>query len=113
MPFEADGYGCMVTNAAKVGALGMRLAPTIDMGDGRLDVFFLGESRLKTLTELAANLIANVPEAEALWHWAVQEVSIAAEPPQPVEADGELLGETPVSVRVLKQAIAVIVPATV
>ncbi len=113
VPFEADGYGCMVTNAAQVGALGMRFAPTIDMSDGRLDLFFLGESRLKTLTELATNLVANVPEDEALWHWAVREVSIEADPPQKLEADGELLGETPVYVRVLKQALTVIVPATV
>ncbi len=46
-----------------------------------------------------------------LFRTTAQEVAIEAEPPQPVELDGDPRGVTPVTIRVLPGALSVIVPA--
>jgi diacylglycerol kinase (ATP) len=45
-----------------------------------------------------------------LFRMAAREVRVEAEPAQPVELDGDLLGTTPVRTRVLPRAISIVVP---
>jgi len=42
---------------------------------------------------------------------AVSKVAIKTNPPVPVQADGEILGDTPISVSVLPRSVKVIVPS--
>lgn len=44
-------------------------------------------------------------------HWQVKEAAIRARPPQSVQADGEVIGETPVQVRVRPGAVRVLASA--
>lgn len=48
---------------------------------------------------------------EAEVDWQVRRVTIDCDPPQPVLLDGEPLGDTPVTVEVVPQALKVLVPA--
>jgi hypothetical protein len=43
-------------------------------------------------------------------HWQARQVRISADPPQPVQADGEMLGMTPIQAHMLSQPVLVLVP---
>lgn len=90
---------------------GMRVAPEADASDGLLDVVVLGAmSRVEFLL--------NFPRVYAGTHLTHSKVrlirarSVRVESPQPLllEAEGELLGEAPVSARILPGALRVMLP---
>jgi diacylglycerol kinase family enzyme len=102
---------CIVANAGSFGAVPLTLAPTIDVADGLLDVVVVNKGDLPALVSVAASIVAGNEDAEPLQHWRAREVMVTADPPQVVQVDGEVWGETPITVRVVPQAVRVIVPA--
>ena len=54
--------------------------------------------------------IDNTSEAVKIWQG--REISIKCDPPQPIQGDGEIWGETPVSARVLPGVLPVLVNRT-
>jgi diacylglycerol kinase (ATP) len=66
---------------------------------------------INLLNILAANLLGNNPNFTPLPHWQARQVRVTADPPQPVQADGELLGSTPIQAHMLPQPVHVLVPA--
>jgi diacylglycerol kinase family enzyme len=50
------------------------------------------------------------PDSDAFHHWQAREITIDSDPPQNVIGDGELWGETPISAKVLPQAVRFVVP---
>jgi diacylglycerol kinase family enzyme len=109
---EIDAMTCIVANAGSFGAVPLTLAPTIDVADGLLDVVVVNKGDLPALVSVAASIVAGNEDAEPLQHWRAREVMVTADPPQTVQVDGEVWGETPITVRVVPQAVRVIVPAT-
>jgi diacylglycerol kinase family enzyme len=95
-----------------MGVPGMTLsmAPGIDISDGLLDVIVVTRSDLPGIVSLIANVVSGSETPNILQRWQVNEVTIVADPPQPVQVDGELLRKTPVTARVLPKAVRVIVP---
>jgi diacylglycerol kinase family enzyme len=82
---------------------------TIDPSDGLLDVLLLAPESL-TLASLA-NALVRTEETVARAHlFQGKRIHLDADPPQPVGIDGETLGDTPVTIEVIPQAIEVIVP---
>jgi YegS/Rv2252/BmrU family lipid kinase len=107
-----EGITCIVANAGSFGAVPLTLAPTIDVGDGLLDVVVVTKSDLQALVAVAASIVAGNEDAEPLQHWRAREITVRADPPQTVQVDGEVWGETPIAVRVVPQAVRVIVPSS-
>ena len=110
---EMDLLNCMVTNIGSIGVLGATLAHNISVSDGLLDVLLIRNTDVASLSELVGSLTGLADPANRLPHWQVRNVSITADPPQRVTADGEVLGSTPVDIKVLPGAVHVIVPAEV
>ncbi len=108
---EIDGLNCMVTNLGSIGVLGATLSADISVSDGLLDVIVIRNADVGSLAALAAKVAGLANPDERLPHWQVREANIAADPPQGITADGEVLGQTPVDVRVLPRAVKVIIPA--
>jgi diacylglycerol kinase (ATP) len=108
---DFEGVTCVVANAGSVGIPGLSLAPEIRVDDGMLDLLAIRDVDLEALSSLAASIAALPPDAAELDHWQARQIRIDSDPVQPVVADGEDLGETPVTVEVVPQAIGVIVPA--
>lgn len=108
---DFEGMTCIVANAGSVGISGLSLAPDIRIDDGMLDVLAIRDFDLGALSSLAASIAALPPEATELNHWQAREITIDSDPVQPVVADGEDIGETPVTVEAVPQAVPVIVPA--
>lgn len=103
---------CIVTNLGSIGILGASIANNVSISDGLLDVFLIRKADMASLGELLGSVTGIVDPANLLPHWQVRNVKVVAEPPQKVTADGELLGDTPVDIRVLPGAIRIIVPAS-
>jgi diacylglycerol kinase (ATP) len=109
---EREGITCIVANAGSFGALPLTIAPTIDVSDGFLDVIVIATAELPGLVQVAASIVTGSEPAEPLHHWTAREVRVEADPPQSVQVDGEVWGQTPFTVRVVPQAVRVLVPAT-
>ncbi|MCY0879988.1 MAG: diacylglycerol kinase family protein [Firmicutes bacterium] len=79
--------------------------------DGLLEVFRLGNPSLWSIVRLGAKLLAGrlISDREAHYR-ALTAVTLAVEPPLPVNIDGDLWQSPPMSCRVLPGALAVIAP---
>jgi diacylglycerol kinase family enzyme len=112
--YACRGRICSITNAGKVGLGEISYAPGISVDDGYLDVVVLGEDILKELSAWLAKFGSLRSEDRLtpayLNHWQAREIMVAADPPQLVLVDGEAWGETPVTIGVRPQALAVLVP---
>jgi YegS/Rv2252/BmrU family lipid kinase len=104
-----EGVTCLVANAGSLGVPGLALAPQISMSDGLLDVMAVRDLDLEALSAVAASIVAAIPDEANLGYWQAQEIHVECDPPQPVVADGEDLGQTPVTVQAVPRAIQVIV----
>jgi diacylglycerol kinase (ATP) len=108
---ESEGMTCIVANSGSMGRTGLSLAPGIDVSDGLLDVLVIRRSDLPALLSLAASLIRGKDTAEPLQRWQAREVAVAADPPQTVTVDGEIVEGTPFAAEVIPRAVRVLVPA--
>jgi diacylglycerol kinase (ATP) len=107
---EAEGITCMIANSGSIGTPGLSLAPSISVSDGLLDVVVIRTGDIGSVISVAASVIAKNENAQPLQHWQAREIKITTDTPQTVQADGELIGETPANVKVIPQAVRVIVP---
>jgi YegS/Rv2252/BmrU family lipid kinase len=104
------GYTVVAANSRFYGG-GMRVAPAAKLTDGLLDVVFVGDSS-------KLRFLANLPKVFSGKHVAIdgiethraREVQIRADRPFDVYADGDVLTELPVTVRVIPGAVRVITP---
>ncbi|MGD0005425.1 MAG: diacylglycerol kinase family protein [Anaerolineaceae bacterium] len=108
--FDIEGQSCMIANAATLGVPGLMLSPNVSITDGLLDVFVIRKSDLGSLLALASRVVGRTEDPDIFPHWQGAEIKLTADPPVDVEGDGELIGHTPVIVRVKPGAIKVIVP---
>ncbi len=107
---EVDAVNLLVTNAGTFGIRGHSRSSKINVSDGLLDVLVV---QGKSLTTLATVLVRTLQDKDTAARpiWQAQEILIQADPPQPVNGDGELWGNTPVAVRVIPAAVQVLTPA--
>jgi YegS/Rv2252/BmrU family lipid kinase len=108
--YETQGVTCLVDNAGNIGFAGLGLK-SILVDDGLLDVIVVRDARVKSFIAIGAGIGGAKLNPEYIQHWQAREISIEADPPQPVVIDGELAGQTPVSVRVVPGLVRVLTPA--
>jgi len=111
---QTQGAACLISNGNAIGAMGIRLSPNIHIDDGKLDVFVLNND-LRTAVGIASSVARMELGDLTLQHWQGSEVTIEAEPQQPLYADGENspFGHTPLTAHCLKGALRVVCPAEV
>jgi YegS/Rv2252/BmrU family lipid kinase len=107
---EFSGYTVAAANSRAYGG-GMFLAPEAELDDGLLDVVFIAEvGKLRFLLNLPkvfkGRHLSN-PEVSVM---RAAEVELSADRPFAVYADGDQLTDLPARVRLLPQALEVIVP---
>jgi diacylglycerol kinase (ATP) len=90
--------------------------PPETLGDGQLEVYVVTARTLNDYMRLTWNLFfrSGRPSAK-LSHWTVRKGARidCARRPSLVQADGELIGRTPVEIHLLQRALNVIVPRLV
>lgn len=110
-PVDVEGLSCVVANIGDLGVGNLTMSPDVDISDGMLDIFVIRKADLASLFSLAASVIGGSENKDKMPHFTGREIDIVAEPKQAVQADGELIGDSPVHVKILPQAIRVIVPS--
>jgi len=99
--FELKNSALVISNSKFTGGE-MKIAPMADTGDGKVDMIVFNEVNRREII----NIFANVFRGKHIDHPKVKvfggsEIEIDAEPQQLLMADGELLGETPMKLKVL------------
>ena len=108
---EAVGLLCTVANAGHLGLPGLRLSSTVSMGDGLLDVIVLQKINVGILISHLKKNVTDYRDLGELQHWQVKNVRINVDPPQTVQADGDIVGTTPVEIVCIPHCLRVVVPA--
>ena len=99
-----------VVNASTNGA-GINIVGEVSsIDDGLMDAFILNMNDLDTIAGFADRVFNLDSENAKKYLRQGKEMTIEAMPDQPVWADGELVGRTPISLKVLPAALSVIVP---
>lgn len=106
------GRTCFIANSGNMGFGQVSFAKAINISDGLLDVLVLRDNDLRTLASLAIKVADLNREQYSLQHWQAREIILEADPPQLVQGDGELWGDTPLHVRILPGAVNVLTPAS-
>ena len=110
--FEAEGLNCLVDNAGNSGVSGFEIIPGIDVRDGLLDVILIEKPSFSNLVGASARAARESTSMKSYRHWQAREIEIETDPPQLVQVDGEIAGETPLSIKVVPGAIEILTPAT-
>lgn len=105
---ECEGVTCHIANSGSIGVPGLVLLPDISVSDGLLDVLILRDTQIGTALELARLAAGHPVDPEAFHHWQVREVSVVTDPPQRVQADGEMWEYTPITVRLSPGAVGIV-----
>jgi YegS/Rv2252/BmrU family lipid kinase len=104
------GYSVSVANSKAFGG-GMFIAPDADLSDGEFDVVTVGEQgKLRSLAILPKVFKGTHVEEDEVRVFRAPRLVLSASRPFPVYADGEHLTDLPATLRVLPQALSVIVP---
>jgi YegS/Rv2252/BmrU family lipid kinase len=109
-PQTVTGYTIAAANSKAYGG-GMLIAPEASLHDGMLDVVIVGHVSKPTFLRLLPTVFkgehVNQPSVEVV---RAREVRISADRPFTMYADGDPIAELPVAVRVIPQALKVLVP---
>jgi diacylglycerol kinase (ATP) len=105
------GFFVAVGNAHRYGR-GMKVAPRATLDDGLFDICFVGAmNKLKLLFAVPTIFFGAHLHIRQVEYFQAQSVSIAAERPLDVYADGEYICQTPVKLSLIPRALKVIVPS--
>ncbi len=106
--YECRGLACIVTNINLIG-LNTKMGPHVHADDGKFDVFVIGTDG-RAIRGMVKGLFRPINFEQAFHHWQGREIHVETDSPQPLGADGDLLGQTPFTAEVLPSALNVFVP---
>jgi len=108
---EEDGVTCLIAKMGNLGIPSLEQSPTTaDPDSALMDIAILRQANLAGLLSLATTVVSGNPNPEMVPHWQAHEVVVTTDPPESVQADGELIGQTPVVVKMIQEPIQLIVP---
>lgn len=108
---ELEGMTAIIANVGSMGQTGLTLAPSIRPDDGLLDLVVVRGADVTSLVAAAAAVVGGQPaEDENYRVFQAREIEVEADPPQEVQLDGEMIGQTPMRARVIPHGLTVVVP---
>ena len=109
---EIQGLTCIVTNTGNLGFSDISYDKHIDVSDGLLDVIVVREANLSLLKLMAVTLLKRErpDNFELVEHWQGKDISVSSSPRQTIQYDGEVLEDMPLHIKIIPQAIRVLVP---
>ncbi len=104
----------VVANGGILGQPPFRWGPDIRPDDGRLDVCIVRARTIGHYAKIAWNVARNHHDLNRNVRYlhAERTIRIRSRRPLPVQADGEIVGQTPIDVEVVPGAVQVVVPDT-
>jgi diacylglycerol kinase (ATP) len=108
--FEGKAWAVVVGNAASY-AWKLHLGPNAKMDDGLLNVVVFRDAPRARFASLIVEAVwAGHQTSRYVTQFAASQVHIEADPPAPVQMDGDALATTPLSVTLRRGALRLIVP---
>lgn len=108
---EADALTVLIANCGEIVPPFGRLRAGVRLDDGLFEVVLLNANGLFHGAMVAGRLLVNrLAEGAQARFWRGKVVTVETDDPQPVEADGEALGTTPVTAEIVPGAMRVRVP---
>jgi diacylglycerol kinase (ATP) len=102
----------LVANGGSIIAPSIVLDRRIRFDDGLLDVLVVTATRADHLARVLARMATrSMGDSPFVTHFVTRELEISAEPAMSVQVDGDVLGPTPVSIRMQPAMVNVVVPA--
>lgn len=102
----------MVANASILGLKALQLDPNIRMDDGKMNVCRIYANSVADYVKLGLSMLRG--DQEHNWNVlcveALHEVEIRSHEPIPVQGDGEVIGQLPVTVKLHPKAIQIVTP---
>jgi diacylglycerol kinase (ATP) len=89
---------------------GLRITHEYAVDDGLLDAFAIDGRTRDTIVAAASRFLDLHTASASRYHRQCRTLRIETAPDQPVWADGEYIGRTPVSIEVSPRALSVVVP---
>jgi YegS/Rv2252/BmrU family lipid kinase len=109
-PLQFTGYSVAAANSPGYGG-GMLLAPTARLDDGLLDIVLAGNLPKRRFLTLLPKVFKGTHIHDPAYRMLrAREVHIDADRPFVLYADGDPIGETPVTVRIVPNALQVLAP---
>jgi diacylglycerol kinase (ATP) len=108
---ETDGKTCLIDNAGNLGMRSLTASKDINVSDGLLDVLLVRDASVSSLVAVGSGILDREVNPEAVTHLQGREITIECDPPQTVQGDGEIWGQTPVSAKVLPGVLPILTPA--
>lgn len=118
---HSKGIACVVANAGTVGVGRLTLAPSVDVEDGRLDLFLVRKANIEGIVQLAGKMMgldrvakseeeqAALDASELVSHWSVEKVEIKTDPELDIQVDGDVVTTTPQVIQAKPKALRVVV----
>lgn len=101
-----------VANGLSLSALSLDWGPVDRFQDGQLDAYLLSAQGPLAAGVLLTELMLGEESGIYTQHLTVKEsIEVETERPVPVQVDGEVIGETPVTIRLLPRALRILVPS--
>lgn len=98
-------------NSEWVGGGAMRLSPGARMDDGRLELCLIEAlSRLEVLWRFPQLVRGTFPGHPKVRYFPGRELEIQSDPPVPLALDGDVVGQTPATFRLLPGALRIVTP---
>ena len=109
---EVQGLTCIVTNTGNLGFSNISYDKHIDVSDGLLDVVVVREANLSLFKLMVVTLLRRErpDNLELVEHWQGKDISVSSSPRQTIQYDGEVLEDMALHIKVIPQAIRVLVP---
>ncbi|MFO7653042.1 MAG: YegS/Rv2252/BmrU family lipid kinase [Candidatus Krumholzibacteriia bacterium] len=118
MDVEVDGRharcyasGVIVANIGEIADLGLRITEDSDPSDGQLDIVVVRARNLWEWSRIAGSvLLRRSHAAPRVYMLRGRTVNVVSRRPTLVQADGEIIGKTPVKVEIREAALRFLVP---
>jgi diacylglycerol kinase (ATP) len=108
VPVEMNGVNCTITTYATIGLL--PLVRSIDPGDGWLDVIVIHRADPLRLLLAGGSALLSRDLSQAIWHRQARDITVTADPPQPITGDGEIVTLDDLTLHIAPRAVQVITP---
>jgi YegS/Rv2252/BmrU family lipid kinase len=107
---ESEGVTCIIDNAGNMGVSDLKPARDIDMSDGLLDVILVHDLGASAVASAASSIAGGSPNSAKIQHWQARRITIQTDPQLDVQVDGEMGGQTPITVEVVPAVVSVLTP---
>jgi YegS/Rv2252/BmrU family lipid kinase len=107
--YNFEAFKVYVVNSGMMGT-GYKITHSYAIDDGLLDAFLMNSEVSETIDATIDRFLDLSTDAAKKYYRQCREITLDTDPDQPIWSDGEYIGRTPVTIKVLPGALSIVVP---